>query len=282
MVVSTEKIALTQEKETMLIPLYVKAIESKKKSPILEDPHAVKMIEQIDYDFSTLKIPEKTNIMMCLRAKLIDNFTQDFLSEHRQAVALHLGCGLDSRYFRIKNNALDRYAVDWYDVDFPEVIDLKKHFFKDSDHYHMIASSVTEKEWIDKLPARKEKNLVIAEGLLMYLREQDIKLLFERLKHKLGSYTIIFDAFNSYTVKKMVNHPSLKKTGATIQLGVDDPHELENWGLGLRLLQQMYFTDNPELEHLTFPVKAMFKLANGFSIVKNAQRILVYEVGTSS
>lgn len=277
MTISTAKITLTQEKETMLIPLYGKAIESKRKSPILVDPHAVKMIEQVDYDFSTLKIPEKTNIMMCLRAKLIDNFTKDFLSKHRQTMALHLGCGLDSRYFRIQNS-----AVDWYDVDFQEVIDLKKHFFQDMNHYHMIASSVTEEEWIEKLPAGKENNLVIAEGLLMYLREPDIKLLFERLKHKLGSYTLIFDAFNSYTVKKMIKHPSLKKTGASIHWGVDDLHELENWGLGLRLLQEEYFTDNPELEHLAFPVKTMFKLANGFKMAKTAQRLLVYEVGSSA
>ena len=36
-------------------------MESKKKSPILVDKKAVEIISQIDYDFASLKIPEKTS-----------------------------------------------------------------------------------------------------------------------------------------------------------------------------------------------------------------------------
>lgn len=270
---ATDKITLTKEKETLLIPLYGKAIESGRKTPILVDPHAVQIINQINYDFSALRIPGKTNIMMCLRAKLMDNFTKDFLAAHPNTRVLHLGCGLDSRYFRIQNK-----GVDWFDVDFPEVIELKKLFFKETEHYQMVSSSVTDKEWIQRLPLGNGSNLVLAEGLFMYLAEADIKELLKRLKDKLGSYTLIFDAFSSITVKKIAKHPSIKKTGAVIQWGVDDPHELENWGIGVKFLREVPFTDNPELEHLALPIKAMFKLANRFSLVKKAQRILVYEV----
>jgi len=76
-----------------------------------------------------LKISEKTNILMCIRAKLIDSFVRDFLSKNSGSVALHLGCGLDSRYNRIENS-----NVDWYDVDFEEVIDIRRHFYKETDN----------------------------------------------------------------------------------------------------------------------------------------------------
>jgi O-methyltransferase involved in polyketide biosynthesis len=64
------KIVLTKEKETLLVPLYGKAIENNKKTPLIIDKKAIEIINQIDYNFTSLKIPEKTNIMMCLRAKL--------------------------------------------------------------------------------------------------------------------------------------------------------------------------------------------------------------------
>ncbi|WP_269849676.1 class I SAM-dependent methyltransferase [Methanosarcina horonobensis] len=118
-----EKIVLTEEKETMLIPLFAKAKESEKKHPVIIDKKAVEIINQIDYDFTSLKIPEKTKLMMCLRAKLIDNFVRDFFLKNDKSIALHLGCGLDSRSDRIDNS-----DVDWYDVDFEEVIDIRKHF----------------------------------------------------------------------------------------------------------------------------------------------------------
>ncbi len=98
-----EKIVLTQEKETLLIPLFGKAKEMNKESPILIDRKAVEILDQIEYDFSLLNIPEKTNILMSIRAKLIDNFVRNFLSINQDSVALHLGCGLDSRYHRIEN-----------------------------------------------------------------------------------------------------------------------------------------------------------------------------------
>lgn len=120
-----EKIVLTEEKETLLIPLIGKAHENKKENPILNDKKAIEIVKQIDYDFDSLKISEKTNIMMCIRAKLIDDYVNNFLSSNNNNIALHLGCGLDSRYYRIKNN-----DVEWYDVDFKEVINIRQHFLK--------------------------------------------------------------------------------------------------------------------------------------------------------
>jgi len=76
-----DKIVLTEEKETLLIPLYGKAKESQKKLPIIIDKKAAEILNQIDYDFKSLKIPKKTNIMMCVRAKLFDDFVKEFLEK---------------------------------------------------------------------------------------------------------------------------------------------------------------------------------------------------------
>lgn len=89
-----DKISLSEEMETLLIPLFGKARESRKTAPVLFDKKAVEIIGQIDYFFTSLKIPEKTNVMMCLRAKIIDNFVKDYLDRSNGSVALHLGCGL--------------------------------------------------------------------------------------------------------------------------------------------------------------------------------------------
>lgn len=129
----------------------------------MNDKKAAEIVEKIDYDFNSLKISEKTNIMMCIRAKLIDNYVKRFFSENKSNVALHLGCGLDSRYHRIKND-----NVGWYDLDFEEVINIRQYFFEEIDNYHMIASSVTEPEWIDEIPQGKD-NLYYYCGRLIYV-----------------------------------------------------------------------------------------------------------------
>jgi O-methyltransferase involved in polyketide biosynthesis len=269
------EIILTEEKETLLIPLLGKAKESERETPILIDKKAVEIIKQIDYDFESLKIPEKTNIMMCIRAKLIDNYVKGFLAENKNSVALHLGCGLDSRYDRISNN-----NVDWYDLDFKEVINVRQHFFKETDKYNMIPSSVTEPEWIEKIPQEKEQCVVIAEGLFMYLKENEIKKLISRIKNRIGNYTLIFDAYSILTAKNAKSHPSLKKTGAKIHWGINDPEELTNWGMGIQLIGEQYFTDYEGINTLNTINKIMFKIANLFSVAKKAHRLLIYKINS--
>lgn len=270
-----EKIVLTEEKETLLIPLVGKAQENKKENPILNDKKAIEIVEQIDYDFNSLKISEKTNIMMCIRAKLIDNHVKRFLSSNKNNVALHLGCGLDSRYYRIKNN-----DVEWYDIDFKEVINIRQHFFKETDKYHMIASSVTESEWIERIPQEKDNYIIVAEGLFMYLKENEIKELLSRLKDRIGNYTLIFDAYSVLTAKNANRHPSLKKTGAKINWGINNPEELENWGLGIELIDKEYFTDYKGIDNLSIINRIMFKIANIFSVAKKAHRLLIYRASS--
>ncbi len=268
-----DKVVLTEEKETLLIPLYGKAKEIEKQVPLLVDKKAVEVVKQIDYDFKSLKIPEKTNIMMCIRAKMIDDFVKDYLADDcGESVALHLGCGLDSRYDRIENS-----SVDWYDVDFEEVIVIRRHFYQETDNYHLIGSSVTDPEWIEKIPRGKKKYIVIAEGLFMYLKEEEIKTLLSRLKERIGGYTLIFDAFSVLAAKNTKNHPSLKKTGAKIHWGIDDPQELVKRDLGIKFIEERYFTINEETKNsVNTGTRIMFGIANLFTFAKKAHRLLIY------
>jgi len=268
------KVVLTEEKETLLIPLYGKAKENEKKAPVIIDRKAVEIVNQIEYNFDLLKIPEKTNIMMCIRAKIIDNYVNEYLKNSDKSIALHLGCGFDSRYDRIKNR-----NVDWYDVDFEEVIDIRRHFYKETDNYHQVASSVTESGWIEKIPRDREQYIVIAEGLFMYLKEDEIKVLISRLKERLGSYSLIFDAYSVLTAKSAKSHPSIKKTGAKIQWGIDNPVKLTEWGLQIQFIKELYFTSKEEIEKLNTSTRVMFKIANLFPIAKRAHRLLIYKIG---
>lgn len=268
---------LEKEKETLLIPLYGKAIESRKKIPLLVDEKAAEIVEKIDYDFNSLKIPAKTNTMMCLRAKLFDNFVNEFLKNKDSCDVLHLGCGLDSRYNRINSP-----KTDWYDVDYEDVITIRREFFPETENYHLIPSSVTQPGWIEKLPSNNENNLVIAEGLFMYLKEEEIKTLLTSLKKRIGPYSLIFDAYSKLTARNVKHHPSMKKTGVTKFWGIDDPNKLTGWDKSIKLIKTIYFSYNKELKNLGKGTRVAYKIAHLFPAARNAQRILVYSIENKS
>lgn len=124
----TEKVRLTKEKETYLITLYGKAMDNCAEKPILGDKFADEVVRHIDFDFEKLKVPKGAEITLPMRAKHLDQWTREFLAANPVSTVLHLGCGLDSRVFRIDPPA----TVRWYDVDMPDVIELRRRLYPDA------------------------------------------------------------------------------------------------------------------------------------------------------
>lgn len=264
------KVTLSPEQETLLITLYAKA---QPHNPLFYDPMAQHILDQVDYDFASLHVPYKTVVLVCQRAKKLDAITRDFLAEHPDSVVLQLGCGLDSRFWRVDNG-----RVNWYDLDMPPVIELRRQFFPESERYHLVSASVTDLEWMDIVTASGRSVLVVAEGLLMYLGEADVRKLVGRLHETFPGCRLAADVFSRLTARSATNHPSLKYTGATIGWGIDDPRELETWAPGFRLLEEWYFTDDPDLAQLSLGYRVAYKLAGVFKIVQRAHRVVYYQL----
>lgn len=264
------KITLTPEQETLLIPLYTKAQPG---NPLFFDPKAQDILRQVDYDFTRLRVPYKTVILVCQRAKKLDVTTRDFLNEHPNGVVLHLGCGLDSRFWRVDND-----KVEWYDLDLLPVIELRQHFYPASERYHLIASSVTDLEWMAMVMAADRPVLVVAEGLLMYLGEVQVKQLFLQLQKVFPNCRLIADVFSQMTARSATQHPSLKHTGAAIGWGIDDPHQIEAWSPGIHLIEEWFFTQDPDLDRLSLGYRLAYKLAGIFTMVQRAHRIVYYQL----
>lgn len=268
-----EKILLTGEQETLLVPLYAKAVESQRPNPIFVDRKAQEILERVEYDFARLNVPRKTVITLCIRANKIDAYTREFLASHPRSVVIHLGCGLDSRCIRV--HAGD---VDWYDLDMPDVIDLRRTFYEKTARYHLIPSSVTDLGWIDRIAARGRPVLVIAEGLLMYLTEEEVRALILALKKAFPGCGLVFDTYNVLTARHARNHPSIKKTGAEIQWGLDDATSIEQWAEGIRLKEEWYFTQAEDIKKLGYGYRLAFRIASLFTAAKKAHRILYYSL----
>ncbi|MCC6612626.1 MAG: class I SAM-dependent methyltransferase [Anaerolineae bacterium] len=264
-----EAITLTEAQETLLIPLYSKA----KETAIFTDEKAQDILKRVDYDFSRLHVPRKTMITLCLRASKLDSYAREFVAHYPDGVVIHVGCGLDSRCLRVPHP-----GADWYDLDVPSVIDLRRKFYPESPTYHLIASSVTDLAWIDSVSAEGRPVLVIAEGLLMYLAEEDVKALFLKLKAAFPGCRLACDVYSMLTAQRAKDHPSLKKTGAVIQWGIDDAHDVERWAPEIRLVEEWYFAQAPEVARLGLGYRLGFQLAGLFAMANKAHRIVYYNL----
>ena len=207
-------ITLTEERETLLIPLYGKALESRRDNPILDDQMAENIDARIDYDFGRLRVSRMASITLALRAKKLDTCTREYLAQHEYPLVLHLGCGLDSRVVRVA----DPRAL-WYDLDYPDVIDLRRLFYQETAIYHLLASSVSDFRWLDAVAATGPA-MIVAEGLLMYLDAEEVGSLLLALRKLFPGSQIAFDDFTTFNARLVArHHPAIRQMGAEIRWG---------------------------------------------------------------
>jgi len=274
---TSEKIHFTKEKETMLMTLSSRAIQSQWKNPILRDPWAEEAMRHIDYDMSQMyqgvgswrMMKDVGCAVVATRAATFDLLTSRYLAEHPQAVVLQVGCGMDSRAFRVDPPA----SVQWYDVDYPDVIDLRRQLFPEHAAYHLIGAPLDDLHWLDEVP-RDRPGLLIAEGVLHYLSETDVKALLKAVVGHFPSGQMIFDICNSMIVKRA--GANVGGTGATYRWGLDDPQDIKRLEPKLELVKEYKPSELTAFDRFPLWLRGLFHAMELSATMRRTERIIVY------
>ena len=245
--------------QTLSLVLKPKALDNRLPDPILGDEYAERAMRRLDpgYDkrwFGTSQL----GLAAVARAKIHDDWARSFLADHPDAVVLHLGCGLDARVYRIDPPA----TVDWYDLDYPSVVELRQRFLPSREHYTLIASSVTDLTWLDRVP-RDRPVLVIAEGLVPYLTEADLRSLLTGVVDAFPGGRIQFDVVSVWGWRTSKWDPTLRKYDAQFHCGFNDPAALAGWHPRLEYVDEATMFDSPLLmARAPTGVRRMYRLMN--------------------
>jgi O-methyltransferase involved in polyketide biosynthesis len=232
--------------ETLLIPLYIRAVESQRPDALLKDEKAVALVTEMDADFSRikeLKIGKDDQVALILRNREFDRYVQDFLHRCPESVVVHIGCGLDGRFERVDNG-----LVEWYDLDLPEVIELRLKFIGgEGTRYHFLACSVFDSAWLNTVSIHRNRPfLFLAEGVLMYFEETQVKSLVLSLRERFPGAELVCDAFSPFLVRMNNLRIARTKIGARYAWGLKRGKDLEKWGDGICLLDEWFPFDRPE------------------------------------
>jgi O-methyltransferase involved in polyketide biosynthesis len=267
-----EKVHLTREKETLLITLCGKALESRLPDSLLKDWFAAEAVGKIDYDFRRLKVDRTLGVGLAIRAKSIDDRVRAFIARHPDAVVLHLGCGLDSRVFRVNPPA----GVAWHDVDYPEVIALRRRLYPDRENCRLVASSVTDPGLLETVPADRPA-MIAAEGLTPYLPADEGPKLFARLVRHFDRGEIVCDAYSSLGLKIVAMTPSVRATGAELRWAINDPRDLEKAAPGLKLVEEIAPYETEHVRRMTLGARLFIGIWNLIPPLKKIGRLLRFE-----
>lgn len=125
--------------------MYYRALDQRSKAPIVGDTWAADVLDRIRADNRKGLLTASGRFPPLLRARRLDDWAREFLARHPDASVLHLGCWAGLRAFRL--NVPER--VRWYDLDFPDVIELRRRLDPEHAGYRLLASSATDPGWLD-------------------------------------------------------------------------------------------------------------------------------------
>jgi O-methyltransferase involved in polyketide biosynthesis len=245
----------------MLDMVYAKAIDADSARPVLGDGYAKQLMGQLDYDWSRSPITSQRRrqvTSIAVRAAQFDIWAGQFLSTQRPAVVLHLGCGLDSRVFRLNPGP----EVEWYDVDFPDVIGLRERLYPTREHYHLVSTSVTDPAGLDAIPADRPV-LLLAEGVSMYLSTADGIALLRRVVQRFPAGELQLDFWSRFGMKaQRKSNKVVRWSGSELGWAVDGPEEIVASVPGVRSIAAISVFEAETVQRLTKGYRRFAKLAS--------------------
>jgi O-methyltransferase involved in polyketide biosynthesis len=235
---SFNKIELGSVQKTLLLPLWGRAIETKKRQPLLVDEMAVSIIEKLNYDFSIISnnVSKLSQVSWIARSLFFDEKIKDFMAIYPDATIVNIGCGLDTTFDRVDNG-----IIQWINLDLPDSLALRKKYMVETDRSRFISSSVFDTDWYKHILNPNKAMLLIA-GVLYYFEETEVKQLFSDFHTFLPGAELVFD-YSSIRGIEIANKRVIKNGGmdkeASLKWGIDSIFEIEKWDRSITVKSTM-------------------------------------------
>ena len=252
--------SLENVSETLWIPLFGKAIESKRTDSYIQDTKAVEIASKACEHLPELTkwwsiLSKETEALMIWRTETLDRMVGKFIQDHPRATIVNLGAGLCTRFSRLDNG-----KISWLEFDLPDVKEVWMFFNQETARHQYYTLSIFEDEWINLIKARADGPVMfIAEGLLMYFSKDVVAGLLRKLSHHFPESELVAEIYSKIAL--MRSHADVKQTSAgrfESPWGVQNGKSFEKWGVGVVHLEDDYVSQHK---------KAMSRMPNFHRLV---------------
>ena len=201
--------------ETALITLAIRASETARPNPRIRDEKAKEIIDALGVDVSKYD-PFLSHEGVVARTILFRDTLRDLLRQHPDAVCINLGCGFDDKFSQVDNGTLQ-----WFDVDLPDQIAVRRKVFQDRDRCVMLDGDALDGAWTKALP-QADRYIVVLEGVLEYFSKEQVKTCLNMLCDCLPRGFLLAELHSPFLEKHSKHHDAVKHTNASFVMGHEE------------------------------------------------------------
>ena len=236
------ELTLGDVQTTALIPLVIKANETRRDNARIRDRKSVEILKNLDIETEQYdKFLSHEGIVA--RTIMLDEQLKSIISKAPDTVVVNVGAGFDDRFSRVDNG-----KIRWFDLDLPDAIAARKKAFPEKERVTMIAGDALDGQWCGEVKAalegRGSRPVIIAEGLFMYLTMEQIRTFLQLLKDNFPEGgTLIAEQNSKLMMKNEKLHDTVKSTKAHFMSGTDTGQEIADLVRGFRLVEEHSFNE---------------------------------------
>lgn len=256
--------------KTLYIPLYGKALVSR-KGILLEDQWAERIWEKEGFALKGKTASKWLAYTMGMRAKVFDRWAEEKMQADPDAVVLHIGCGLDSRSERVKRN-----GQLWYDIDFPDVIAVRRKYYREEDNVRLIAADMRQASWKEAVSGQRA--IVIMEGASMYFRPEELSALLQGLGERFHKVSLLMDCYTVFAAKASKYKNPINDVGVTQVYGLEDPAALAR-ETGFSCVAEHDLTPTEMIDQLEKGERRIFRFLYAGSAARKLYRLYEFQKG---
>ena len=237
------KIEKNTVQETLVIPLFARKVCSELYPNLYRDETAVRLIDEIDYDFSESEKNSRSlmqrfgSLEVAVRQNDLAFEIRDYLKGHPNAAVINLGCGLDGT-----GRSCDNGSCNIYNLDFPDVIAVRNELLPAGEREENIPCNLKDTEWFSQIDASGGA-VFFASGVFYYFLTEQVKALVQKMADAFPSGVLVFDAANRTAVKMIaktwLKSAKIKDVGAYFAVS-DAPKEIGAWHSRLQVTSRGY------------------------------------------
>ena len=259
---------MNEVNKTLYIPLYGKAYVSK-KGVFLCDRKAEEIWDKEGFKLGGKSRSKWLAFYMGIRAAVFDEWVKEELLNKKDAIVIHIGCGLDSRYLRVGEQ-----TNMWYDVDFPTVIEERKLYYSETENYKMIGADARNSEWLQVISERKHA-VVIMEGVSMYLSPDELRSLTRNICNHFEGVSLLMDCYTVMAAKMSKYKNPINEVGVSKVYGIDEPKVLQIGSLVY--VNEHSMTPKKYIDELSGAERLIFKKLYAGRLSKKLYRMFEYK-----
>ena len=245
------KIEKNTVQETLVIPLFARKVCSELYPDLYRDETAVRLIDEIDYDFSQAEKKSRSlmqrfgSLEVAMRQNDLAFEVRDYLKGHPNAAVVNLGCGLDST-----GKACDNGSCKIYNLDFPDVIAVRNELLPVGEREENIPCNLKETAWFSQIDASGGV-IFFASGVFYYFLTEQVKTLVWAMADAFPGGVLVFDAANRTAVKMIaktwLKSAKIKDVAAYFAVS-DAQNELSSWDSRLQVTSRGYMLGYNDLK----------------------------------